>query len=391
MLVTVAHALLAFTTFAVLLSIASLYRATAPRRRRLAPDAAALPVSVLKPLCGADDALEDNLATFFRQDWPHYELVFGVEGASDPAIPIVRRLCALHPHVPARLVIHDGHRALNPKVSNLRAMLEGGTHDVVVISDSNVAVAPDYLRLLLGQLTAAPDVGLVTNLFAGTGEHNLGATLENLHLNGPVAGNVAITAESEDRVVSIGKSMMFRRSVFEALGGLESVGALLAEDYVMGRMFAQAGYKVRLCPGVVANVVRATTVRRFLSRTLRWGIIRSRVTPLLYPFEPLVNPMAMALVAPLLGLMGPGPLTWGVALTLLRDGLQWRRLRGDTRGLAQALPLGPIKDLLVFGVWALAPFVHTVRWRGRAYRVSTGTRLYAQRPPSARAATRQHP
>ncbi|PKN54564.1 MAG: ceramide glucosyltransferase [Deltaproteobacteria bacterium HGW-Deltaproteobacteria-14] len=379
MMIALAVLLMLFTTIATALSIASVYGVTAPRRRLLAPLSAAVPVSVLKPLCGADDALEANLETFFRQRWPHFELVFGVEGESDPAVAVVRRLRERYPSVRARLVIHDGKRALNPKVSNLRAMLEAGTHDVVVISDSNVAVEPDYLRLMLGQLLADPAVGLVSNLFAGTGERSLGATLENLHLNGPVAGSVAITGDTGGQAVSVGKSMLFRRSVFETLGGLEAVGSLLAEDFVMGRMFAQAGYKVRLCAGVIHNVCTATSVPRFLHRHLRWGLIRSRVTPAMYPFEPLFSPMAVALIAPLLGLMGPWPLIWGVALTLLRDGLQWVRLRGRD-GLLHALPLGPVKELLVLPVWAIAPFLRTVSWRGRSYRVSTGTRLYAKAP-----------
>ncbi|TNF27835.1 MAG: glycosyltransferase [Deltaproteobacteria bacterium] len=379
MMTAIAILLILFTTVATLLSIVAVYGVTQPRKRALAPTSAAVPVSVLKPLCGADDDLEANLETFFRQSWPHYELVFGVEGETDPAIAVVRRLRERYPDVRARLVVHDGKRALNPKVSNLRAMLEAGTHDVVVISDSNVAVEPDYLRLMLGQLLAEPSVGLVSNLFAGVGEHTLGATLENLHLNGPVAGSVAITGDNGEHAVSVGKSMMFRRSVFEALGGLEAVGSLLAEDFVMGQMFAQAGYKVRLCGGVIQNVCRDTTVRRFLHRHLRWGLIRSRVTPALYPFEPLFSPMAVALLVPLLGLTGVGPLVWGVALTLLRDGLQWVRLRGRD-GLLQALPLGPLKELLIVPVWAVAPFLRTVSWRGRSYRVSTGTRLYAKAP-----------
>jgi len=379
MMTAIAILLMLFTTVATALSVLAVYGVTHRRKRALAPDAAAVPVSVLKPLCGADDALEANLETFFRQSWPHYELVFGVEGETDPAIAVVRRLRERFPNVRARLVIHDGKRALNPKVSNLRAMLEAGTHDVVVVSDSNVAVEADYLRLMLGQLLGDPSVGLVSNLFAGVGERSLGATLENLHLNGPVAGSVAITGDTGDQAVSVGKSMMFRRSVFETLGGLEAVGSLLAEDFVMGRMFTQAGYKVRLCGGVIRNVCADTSVRRFLHRHLRWGLIRSRVTPALYPFEPLFSPMAVALLVPLLGVTGIGPLVWGVTLTLLRDALQWTRLRGPD-GLLTALPLGPLKELLILPVWAAAPFLRTVSWRGRSYRVSTGTRLYARTP-----------
>lgn len=382
-MIALAALLIAIATAATLLSIGAVFRVTAPARRALAPLTDAEPISVLKPLCGADDHLEANLETFFTLRWPRYELVFGVDDPDDPAVAVVRRLRARYPAVRARLVIHDGARGLNPKVANLRAMLAAGGHDLVVISDSNVAVEPDYLRLLVGQLRAAPDVGLVTNLFAGDGELTLGAALENLHLNGPIAGGVALSQELGGDAVSVGKSMLFRRSVLDGLGGLESVASLLAEDFVIGRMFASGGYRVRLCGGVITNVCARTTVRRFLARALRWSLIRSRVTPLLYPFEPLFNPMAVALLAPLLGLTGVGPLAWAVGLTLLRDALQSCRLRGHARGLSWILPLGPLKDLAAFAVWALAPFARHVSWRGKRFRVSTGTRLYAEaaQPP----------
>lgn len=374
-------ALIAFTTVAVTLSVASVLRATSRRRRLCLPPGDATPVTVLKPLCGADDALEANLETFFQQTWPHLELVFGVEGEDDPAVAVVRRLRERHPDVACRLVIHDGRRALNPKISNLRAMLEAGAHDVVLISDSNVAARPDYVEDMLAHLLR-PNTGMVTSLFAGVGERSLGATFENLHLNGPIAGSVAASAELSGRTVTVGKSMMFRRSTLERLGGLESVATLLAEDYVLGRMFRAAGYEVRIAGTVIDNVCAETTVRRFLDRQLRWGLLRSRLKPLAYPFEPLLSPLAVAAVSPLFGVALWLPLVWAFALCAARDAIQWVRLRGSA-GLLAALPLGPVKEALALGVWAVAPFHRHVSWRGRRFRVSAGTRLYAETPVQA--------
>jgi len=366
------------STLFTALSIASVYLLTRRRPQPTAPSALP-PVTVLKPLCGADDRLEDNLATFFVQSHPRYELVFGVEGDADPAIPIVRRLRARFPHVPARLVIHDGKRALNPKVSNLQAMMPHARHDLVVISDSNIAVPERWLTQLTGELVADPEVGLLTNLFVGTSEQTLGATLENLHLQGPIAGSLAVSGVVLPNAGAVGKSMLFSRSTFESLGGFASVGSVLAEDYVMGRMFAAAGYRVRIASTTVDNVCTRTTVKRFLMRQLRWDLIRSRVMPLSYPFEPLASPMLPALLAPFAGPLAAELLLFGVALTLLRDGLQWLALRGK-QGLLAALPLGPVKELALLGVWAVAPFASRVSWRDKRYRVASGTRLYADRP-----------
>lgn len=386
MLIFIAFVMMLVATVAVALSIAAVYRVT-----RSSPPKPTLPVrglgvrpavSILKPLCGADDHLEANLETFFALDYPRFELVFGVEDDTDPAVAVVRRLRARFPDVRARLLIHDGKRALNPKVSNLRAMLEQGAHDLVVISDSNVSVDANYVSTLVAEFTADPAVGVVTNIFVGVGEQTLGATLENLHLAGPVAGGVAITAVHGKSAVSVGKSMMFHRSVFARLGGFSSVASLLAEDYVMGRMFAEAGYRVRVCTTTIRNVCARTTVKTFLMRHLRWGLIRSRLAPLMYPLEPLFNPMATAIIVAVLGVPGTLALAWGVGLTLLRDGLQWTRLRGR-KGLLAALPLGPAKELLTLGVWAVAPFLRHVQWRDRRYRVGIGTRLYAAQPMEA--------
>ncbi len=371
-------ALIFVNAVATLLAIVAVYTATRKRRARLpAAGSSQERVTVLKPLCGRDDALASNLETFFRQDYPNFELLFGVEGEEDPAIEVVRRLQKRFPDVPSRLVIHQGRRGLNPKVSNLRATLETCTNDLIVISDSNVAVCPDYLREMVGQMQVE-GTGLVTNLFCGVGEQTLGARLENLHLNGPIVGSVAMS-RLNGRTVSVGKSMMFRRSVFRRLGGMESVATLLAEDYVIGRMFRAAGYEVRLCAGVIRNVCVDATVKTFLRRHLRWGLLRSRLKPLMYPFEILANPMAVAMAAPFFGVPWLPALAWAVALTAVRDASQWICLRGPS-GL-DVIALGPFKEILSAGVWLVAPFLKHVSWRGQRYRVSAGTRLYAQAPP----------
>jgi ceramide glucosyltransferase len=369
----IVFALIFACTVATLLSIASVWAVT--RRCRLRSAGAEPPISVLKPLCGADDSLAANLETFFAQRYPDFELLFGVADANDPAIPVVEKLIAAHPLVKARVVVHGQH-GLNPKVANLRGTIAAGAHDLVVISDSNIAVGPDYLANLAARMSDG-HVGLVTSLFAGAGERSLGATLESLHLAGPVAGGIATSEIMSGNAVCVGKSMMFRRSVFESLGGMESVASVLAEDYVMGRMFKEAGWEVRVCAEVVQNVTVKTSVSAFWRRQARWGLLRSRIKPFLYPLEPLANPMAVAFIVMLLAHhLEVWPLEWAMVLIATRDALQWARLRG-WRGLPRALPLGPVKELLLLGAWAVAPWKRKVSWRGHRLRVSAGTRLYS--------------
>ncbi len=338
--------------------------------------AALPPVTVLKPVRGVDDALEQNLESFFLQEYEKFELLFGVEGLGDPALQVIQGLRARHPGVACRVIVHAGGRGLNPKVSNLRAMLESGSHDVVVVSDSNVRVEPGYLRDLAARL-AEPGVGLVTSPIAAEGEATLGAALDHVQLLGSVAGAVAASALL-GRTLVVGKSMMFRRSELAGLGGLEAVSNVLAEDYVLGRMFHQAGLGVRLTPRPVRAIGQGGDVRTFLQRHLRWSIMRARLKPLAYPFEILTCPMAALLALPWLGLGHPGWVAWAVGLCAARDGLGWLRLRGP-RGLGVALALSPAKDLLVAGLWAAGLVRRHVRWRGHRIRVTAGSFLLAER------------
>lgn len=334
------------------------------------------PVSVLKPLCGVDDALEENLRTFFEQDHEVFELVFGVRGDEDPAIDVVRRLRREYPAVRAKLVVHDGQRAQNPKVANLRAMVEAAEHDVVVISDSNVRVARDYLRRMESELME-PGVGLVSSPIVGDGERSVGASVEGLHLTGFVAPSIALATRLGHAAV-IGKSMMFRRSVFEGLGGFESVSHVLAEDYVIGRMFQAAGHRVTLASEAVRNTTRRTRLLDHLRRQTRWTMMRVRLAPGAYALEALTVPMWLALMAPLFGVDGRAPLIWALVVTLGRDGATWVILRGRA-GLLRALPLFLVRDACVFAAWLVAPFRKHVRWRDHRVRVSAGSRLYARR------------
>ncbi|MCA9522991.1 MAG: glycosyltransferase [Myxococcales bacterium] len=337
------------------------------------------PITILKPLCGVDDRLRGNLESFFQQCYPQFELIFGVEGSSDPAIAVVEELRRAYPDVRARLVLHNGGRGLNPKVSNLCAMLEAESHDLVVVSDSNVRVAPSYLREMSDAFVGELNVGLVTHLFYGTGERTVGATLENLQLNGWIAGNVAASHLIPGETAVIGKSLMFRRSELEPLGGLASLANILAEDHVLGQMYRRAGYAIRLAPRAVANVCAKTSLAAFGSRQLRWAVMRSRLVPMLYALEWISYPLAIPLLAVALGEHAATigvTLAWALTISMLRDAAGWLTLRGP-KGLLAALPLVPLKELAMLAVWLAAPLIRQVDWRGNQLYVSSGTRLFA--------------
>jgi len=166
------------------------------------------PVTVLKPLAGTDGELLENLRSFARQDYPQFELVFGVQNPGDPAIEVVRSLQDEFPQLAIRLVMtQDSLAGYNPKVNNLVGMIPEASFEYLVISDSNVRVAPDYLRTNI-QHFRNPVVGVVTNLIRATGALSAGSVLEGLHMNTFVMGSVSLADILADRTVVVGKSIV---------------------------------------------------------------------------------------------------------------------------------------------------------------------------------------
>lgn len=343
------------------------------RRRRIPPDHTP-PVTIYKPLKGLDEGLEENLRSFFCLDYPEFQLLFGVAQGDDPAIAAVRRLLAEFPERDARLVIGNPLFGLNPKVENLAALEPFRRHEVVLISDSNVRVDPAYLRETACYL-ADPRVGLVTNLFAGVEEQRLGAALENLQLNGFIAGGIA-AASLVGVTCVVGKSMLMPQRVLAEIGGLAGVRNVLAEDQVLGIRVRKAGYRIALSHHVVANVNRRRDLRWFLNRHSRWFKIRFRLAPAAFLVEPAGN---LATVGLVWGLSGESGLAWSGlfllgGLGMARDAIQSWRLRGRFPRWRD-LPLSLVKDLFLVPVWIDALVSRGIDWRGNRFLIGRLTRL----------------
>jgi ceramide glucosyltransferase len=343
--------------------------------RRKVPYAGSISsVSVLKPLCGADAELEANLESFFEQDHPDFELLFGVVDANDPALRVVDAVRARHPDRPCRVIVHAGLGALNPKIDNLLGLLPRAAHDLVLVSDSNV-LAPRHYLTELATLHDREKPGLVTNLLVGGREDTLGAALSSLELSSFCAPGVALPTLLGDPLL-VGKSALFSRSALAGVGGLDRLRDVLAEDFVLGKTFSRAGYDVVLAPTVVVNVTRGTTFASAVKRLLRWSMLRFRLRPFAFVLEPLTIPFAMLPVAWMV--MGPWSVAWAIALTLLRDVGGWCLLRGPSK-LWIPIALGPLRDVVALVVWGLAPFKRHVSWRGTRFRLGAGTLLYAEK------------
>jgi ceramide glucosyltransferase len=337
------------------------------------------PISVLKPLCGVDEGLYENLISFARQRYPEFELVFCIADPHDPALAVVQRLRVEFPDVPIRLVVHGELDPIaNPKVISLLHSLRVARYEHVLVSDSNVSVAPDYLECI-GAEMADPGVGLVSNVIVGRGGSSLGAQCENLHLNTFVFGGVCI-ADLSGRPCVVGKSMLMRRTELATLGGFEALRDVLAEDYLLGQRYHEAGFRVVLSCHPILTENKELTFTRFLARHMRWAQLRRWCA--LGPFcsEPLLYATPL-LTAPLLVQDSLSSSSWACAAAVLvrigSDGMLARSVTGRWPSFG-ALALIPVKDTLLLGIWMLAFCRRNVQWRGHQLRIGPGTRLIAR-------------
>lgn len=332
------------------------------------------PVSIFKPLKGIDDGLEENLRSFFRLDYPAFQLLFCVADPKDPAIAVVEKLLDEFPDQDAQLIIGCPAFGLNPKVESLAVLARYRRHDVILISDSNVRVRPNYLRETACYL-ADPSVGLVTNLFAGVDEQHFSAALENLQLNGLIAGNFAAASKLGITCV-VGKSMLMPAKVLTAIGGFAGVRNLLAEDQVIGMKVRKAGYTIKLSHHVIENVNKTRGFRWFLNRHSRWFKIRRRLSLPIFLLEPLVNLATLGTTwvlsgDPVVGFLGFLSL---VSLGMARDAVHSYWLRGTWPEMKYLL-LSPIKDFFLLPIWFDSLVNQRVMWRGHRFTVGHYTRL----------------
>jgi ceramide glucosyltransferase len=332
-------------------------------------------ISVLKPLCGVDEGLYENLVSFATQHYQSYEIVIAVEDPSDAALEVVQRVRRAYPDVAITTIAHgEDVPGTNPKVISLQHMARVARYEYLLVSDSNVRAAPDYLSAIIGEM-AAPNVGLVSSMIVGTGEESWGAQCENLHLNTFVIGGVCM-ADLADKPCVVGKSMLMRKHQLRALGGFESLRQVLAEDYLLGRRYHAAGFRVVLSSHAIDTYNRHLSLRRFLSRHVRWAVLRRTCAhgpflsePLLYASPFILSPLALGHLE-----QWSLPCLAALCLRIGNDAVMAHSASGRWPAPA-ALALLPLKDTLLLAAWVIALLRRSVAWRGHTLRVGPGSEL----------------
>ncbi|MGH7277417.1 MAG: bacteriohopanetetrol glucosamine biosynthesis glycosyltransferase HpnI [Candidatus Rokuibacteriota bacterium] len=349
-------------------------------RRRRAVSAFAPPVSVLKPLCGRDPGLLENLRSFCEQDYPDYQIVFGVPHPDDPAVDVVEALAERYPGRDIALVV--GHRAAgsNPKMSNVVNLYGAAKHDVLVLSDGDIRVGPGYLQAVVGPLED-PATGLTTCLYRGVAADGPWSRLGALFVNQWFFPSALVGASLAPMDHAFGATQAARREVLEDVGGFPAVADYLADDFMLGQLVTRRGRRVTLASYVVDTVVTDRKLPAFFFHELRWARTLRAVRPLGYFFSVITYGFPFAVLALVMA-----PAAWGVVACAAHVLVRVAASRTIDRTLSIRGGSGwwlPVRDTLSLLLWALAFAGRTVRWRGRRFTVERDGRLTAA--PDARA------
>lgn len=338
------------------------------------------PISVFKPVHGMEPRLEDNLESFFRQDYPDYEVIFCARHAHDPALLLAERLSARYPNVKVKILTCGEPKWPNAKVYSLSHMMEAAENELIVISDSDVKVTPEYLARIVQPLEDER-VGLVTCVYRGVSVKGFWSRLEALGMSVEMTSGVLVAEMLEGMKFALGPTMVTRKSCVREVGGFEAFADYCADDYVLGNLIEKQGHRVVLSDHAVDHVVLHRSFMDSLKHQVRW--MRSTrfsrpkghfgtVLTFAMPFG------VLSLVAGLLGhhgLLGTAIFAATYLERVVQSMITGYGIVGDEQSLNQAW-LFPVRDLLGFFLWCGSYASSKIDWRSEVYRLTNGGRMF---------------
>jgi ceramide glucosyltransferase len=331
------------------------------------------PVSILKPVRGLDPDAYDNFASFCRQDYPEYEIVFCVGDRSDPVLPVIEKVIADFPRQNIRVLFGSGREASNDKVAKLARLSSEAKYEILVINDSDVRAEPDYLRRVVAPL-ADPKVGAVTCFYVSTDEKTLVQKLQTVGMFSDFYPGIVVAWQLDGIKFALGPTIATSRTRLDGFGGYEKIENRPADDLLVGRLIAEQGYEVKLIPYSVLTVADFQSLRDLFLKRLRWIVVMRHMRPwghfgLVFT---LGLPWSLAAVA-----ISP---TAAVAAIFVAAYLSLRilmTLQIASWGLKQPVPLLglaliPVWDAMAFVIWLVSFTRSTIRWRDRDYYIRGG-------------------
>jgi ceramide glucosyltransferase len=326
------------------------------------------PLSILIPLCGVDFRAYENYASFCRQDYPVFEIIFGVMDPRDSSVAVVHQLVKDFPEIPVRLVMGTDTIGENPKVNNLHNMLRTAKHEHIVFADSDIRVGRDFLREIMSHLVQR-GVGAATSLYKAGAAPGFASRLEAVGISAEFAPGVFMAWMTEGITFALGATVATTRSQLDAIGGLRAIADYLADDFMLGYLIWKSGAEVRVVPHVVDTILGPMKIGELLRHQVRWGrgirACRQRGhMGLLF-----THGTVWALMAALLSGFSPSSVVLLGGVVSVRVAMAWYigcRCLGDAV-LKRNLPLIVVRDCFNFLVWCLSLAGHRVEWRGKSY------------------------
>jgi ceramide glucosyltransferase len=340
------------------------------------------PVTIFKPVHGMEERLEQNLESFFQQDYPDYEIIIGARSEDDPAILLAKRIAQRYPQIKSRIVASGPPEWPNAKVFTLDKMIPLSQTDYFVISDSDVRVDRDFLRNVIPPLFDRK-LGLVTCLYRGDPASDFWSFLEALGMSVEMPSGVVTADLLEGIRFALGPAVALRRDSLAAIGGIRSTADYYSDDYVLGNKIWAAGYEVIFSHYFIHHVLTPRSFLRTLGDQLRW----MKSTRHSRPWGHIGSGLTFAMPFGLLGLIAAAALgQWGLGLSFLAASVANRVIQSlvigwwlmkDQRALRFCW-LYPLRDLQGFGVWVASFLSHTFYWRGEIYRFTKDGRIIPQ-------------
>jgi ceramide glucosyltransferase len=343
------------------------------------------PLTLLKPVHGAEPNLDAHLATFFEQDYPEYEILFCAASADDPGLATARQVAARYPRIPTKFLVTGGQPDyINAKVASMELMEVQAAHQILVISDSDVRVTPDYLRAVAMPFADAKVGGMTCPYRGVAAEGGLWARLEAVGMSVEMTAGVLVARNLEGMQFVLGPTMAFRRDTIHSMGGFQVTADYCADDFVLGNETFKLGETVVLSHHAIDHMVINSTFGASMKHQVRWMKSTRFSRPKGHFGTALTFSMPFGLLALFAGASAGHPalgislLGWAVA-TRLAISIAVGGMVVRDRSWFGLLILYPLRDLMGFGFWVASYFGSTVLWRGRRFQLLPGGKMQSAR------------